>query len=235
MIIIGTLSTYKHPWWWLLGFYQCPSILDDYYWDLIHVQASSMILLIDQMFYFAFLKGEGWSSFLAIQLLTELLVKLLVGLVGWLFFCLPNSQLPSSTEIAFKVKAGRLIRFPHNSTSHRDSHPRQASCLCWASIFDSKAGVCKKMMDFEKLYSHWHWKKKVTAEDSTYTSSEVFLRHATFQVIPRIFWLSKIFLTFHNFSDFSKIFWLFFQEFSDFPRISWKNQEILDFSKKFVF
>ena len=32
----------KHPWWWLLQFDPCPSILDDYYWDFIHVQASLM-------------------------------------------------------------------------------------------------------------------------------------------------------------------------------------------------
>ena len=39
----------KHPWWWLLRFDPCPSILDDYYWDFIHVQASLMNIEIWSM------------------------------------------------------------------------------------------------------------------------------------------------------------------------------------------
>ena len=39
----------KHPWWWLLRFDPCPSILDDYYWDIIHVQASLMNIEIWSM------------------------------------------------------------------------------------------------------------------------------------------------------------------------------------------
>ena len=36
-VIIGILSTSKRPWWWWLGFDRCTSILDNDYWDLIHV------------------------------------------------------------------------------------------------------------------------------------------------------------------------------------------------------
>ena len=39
----------KHPWWWLLRFDPCPCILDDYYWDFIHVQASLMNIEIWSM------------------------------------------------------------------------------------------------------------------------------------------------------------------------------------------
>ena len=37
-------SMYKHLWWWL-GFDPCTSILDEDYWDLIHVQASLMMII----------------------------------------------------------------------------------------------------------------------------------------------------------------------------------------------
>ena len=33
----------KHPWWWLLGFHSCPSILDDDYCDFIQAWASLII------------------------------------------------------------------------------------------------------------------------------------------------------------------------------------------------
>ena len=49
MWIIGIWSMTKHPWWWLLWFDPCPSILDDDYWDFIHVQASLMIIVICSM------------------------------------------------------------------------------------------------------------------------------------------------------------------------------------------
>ena len=70
IMLIGILSTFKHPWWWLLGFhyvqaslmiigiwfmskppwwcwlgfYQCPSILNDNYGYLICAQASLMMI-----------------------------------------------------------------------------------------------------------------------------------------------------------------------------------------------
>ena len=44
-MILGILSTSKHPWWWLLRLYQCPSILDDDDWDFINIQASMMMII----------------------------------------------------------------------------------------------------------------------------------------------------------------------------------------------
>ena len=45
MMIFGIWSMYKHPWWWLLEFYPCQSILGNDDWDLIPVQASSMMII----------------------------------------------------------------------------------------------------------------------------------------------------------------------------------------------
>ena len=33
----------KHPWWWLLGFHSCPSILDDDHCDFIYARASLIV------------------------------------------------------------------------------------------------------------------------------------------------------------------------------------------------
>ena len=40
LMIIGIWSMSKHPWWWLLQFESCPSLLDDVRWDSINLKAS---------------------------------------------------------------------------------------------------------------------------------------------------------------------------------------------------
>ena len=71
MMITVIWSMSKHPWWWLLQFNPCPSILDDLDWDFINVQAYLMMMGVWSMYKYPCWWSSGFNPCLKTNFLSS--------------------------------------------------------------------------------------------------------------------------------------------------------------------
>ena len=71
MMIAAIWSMSKHPWWWLLQFDPCPSILDYVDWDFINVQAYLMMMGVWSMYKYPCWWSSGFNPCLKTNFLSS--------------------------------------------------------------------------------------------------------------------------------------------------------------------